>query len=153
MHADRHTCMQEGTIVETYAIANQKGGVGKTTMTLALASELARVGRSVVVVDLDPQASSTKVIGADVEERPTVADVMLEPDRFALRDVVVKTDWGFDLAPAETALASRESRRALADEFILRRHLGELDAVDLVLVDCPPSLGLLTLNGSRLRRG
>lgn len=132
--------------METYAIANQKGGVGKTTMTLALASELARIGAAVLVVDLDPQASATKVLGVEVEERPTVADAMLEPDRFALGDVLVATDWGFTLAPAETALASRESRRATADEFILRRHLQELDGRDVILIDCPPSLGLLTIN-------
>ena len=132
--------------METYAIANQKGGVGKTTLTLALASELARIGVAVLVIDLDPQASATKVLGVDIEERPTVADVMLDPDRFALCDVAVATDWGFTLVPAETALASRESRRATADEFILRRHLQELNAPDVVLIDCPPSLGILTTN-------
>jgi cellulose biosynthesis protein BcsQ len=68
------------------------------------------------LVDFDPQASATKVLGVDVEQRVSVADALLEPDRFALADAVVKTDWGFDLAPAETALASRESRRATADE-------------------------------------
>jgi chromosome partitioning protein len=67
--------MQGGTAVETYAIANEKGGVGKTTITLALACALARDGASVLVVDLDPQASATKVLDVDVEERPTVADV------------------------------------------------------------------------------
>jgi chromosome partitioning protein len=146
MHVDPHTCMQRGMAVETYAIANQKGGVGKTTITLALAGELARRGAAVLVVDLDPQASATKVLGVDVDERPTVADVMLEPGRFSLGDVLVATEWGFTLAPAETALASRESRRATADEFVLRRHLHELDARDVVLIDCPPSLGLLTIN-------
>ena len=80
------------------------------------------------------------------EERHTVADVLLEPDRFSLSDVLVGTGWGFDLAPAETALASRESRRATADEFILRRQLVEVVGYDVALVDCPPSLGLLTLN-------
>jgi chromosome partitioning protein len=146
MHADPHTCMQGGVPVKTYAIANQKGGVGKTTITLALAGELARRGPAVLVIDLDPQASATKVLRVDVDERPTVADVMLEPDRFALGDVLVATEWGFTLAPAETALASRETRRATADEFILQRQLAELEAVDAVLIDCPPSLGLLTIN-------
>ena len=132
--------------MEIYAFANQKGGVGKTTVTLGLAAALASQNVSVLLVDLDPQASATKVLGVEVEDRPTVADVLLEPERFSLRDVVVRTDWGFDLAPAETALASRESRRATADEFILRRQLADVVGYDVALVDCPPSLGLLTLN-------
>lgn len=75
-----------------------------------------------------------------------MADVMLEPDRYALRDSISPTDWGFDLAPSETALASRESRRSTADEFVLRRQLATCGGYDVVLVDCPPSLGVLTLN-------
>ena len=71
---------------------------------------------------------------------------MLEPERFGLLDAVVPTEWGFDLAPSETALASRESRRAPADEFILRRQLDPVDGYHAVLVDCPPSLGWLTIN-------
>lgn len=132
--------------METYAFANQKGGVGKTTVTLGLAAALASQDASALLIDLDPQASASKVLGVEVEERPTVADVLLEPDRFSLRDAVVRTDWGFDLAPAETALASRESRRVTADEFILRRELADVVGYDVALVDCPPSLGLLTLN-------
>ncbi len=114
---------EKGSGVDTYAIANQKGGVGKTTIALALAGELGRRNIGVLVIDLDPQASATKALGVEVDERPTVADVLLEPSRFALPDIVVTTDWGFDLAPAETALASRESRRTTADEFILCRQL------------------------------
>ena len=78
----------------TYAIANQKGGVGKTTVTFGLAAELARRHARALLVDLDPQASATKVLGVDVEERPTVADALLEADRFTLTDAVVATDWG-----------------------------------------------------------
>jgi cellulose biosynthesis protein BcsQ len=82
-------------------------------------------------------------------ERHTAADVLLEPERFSLRDVVVRTAWGFDLAPMQTALASRESRRASADEFILRRQLADVVGYDVALVDSPPSLGLPTLNALR----
>ena len=96
----------------TYAFANQKGGVGKTTVALGLGVALASQNLSVRLIDLDPQASATKVLGVNVEERHTIADVLLEPERCCLWDVAVRTDWGFDLAPAETALASRESRRA-----------------------------------------
>ncbi len=87
---------------------------------------------SVLLIDLDPQASATKVLGVDVEERHTVADALLESERFSLRDVLVRTGWGFNLAPAETALASRESRRATADEFILRRQLADVVGYDVV---------------------
>ena len=132
--------------MEVYAFANQKGGVGKTTVTLGLAAALASQKLSALLIDLDPQASATKVLGVEAEERHTIADVLLEPDRFSLSDVVVGTGWGFDLAPAETALASRESRRATADEFILRWQLADVVGYDVALVDCPPSLGLLTLN-------
>jgi chromosome partitioning protein len=132
--------------VETYVFANQKGGVGKTTVTLGIAAELAARGVEVVLIDLDAQASATKVVGVGVDGRCSMADALLEPERFMLSDVIVATDWGFDLAPAEMALASRESRRSTADEFVLRRQLDSCEGYDVVLVDCPPSLGLLTLN-------
>ena len=130
----------------TFVFANQKGGVGKTTITLGVACALARRDARVLLIDLDPQASATKVLGVDVEERCTVADALLEPERYRLIDAVVVTEWGFDVAVSETALASRESRRSTADEFILRRQLDQVRGYDVVLVDCPPSLGVLTLN-------
>lgn len=132
--------------MDIYAFANQKGGVGKTTVTLGVAAALATTGARVLLVDLDPQASATRVLDVDPTEQVTIADVMLEPARFALADAIVDTTWGFALAPAETALASREARRATADEFLLRDQLQRLDDFDVVLIDCPPSLGVLTLN-------
>lgn len=132
--------------MNTYVFANQKGGVGKTTITLGVATALARRGARVLLIDLDPQASATKVLGVDNEERCTMADALLEPERYRLTDTISATGWGFDVAPSETALASRESRRSTADEFVLRNQLKHLNGYDVVLVDCPPSLGVLTLN-------
>src|SRR4051812_1596362 len=115
--------MRAGGPMDTYVFANQKGGVGKTTIALGVASALARRAARVLLIDLDPQASATKVLGVDVADCCTVADALLEPERYALLDAVVSTEWGFDLVASETALASRESRRSTADEFILRRQL------------------------------
>jgi chromosome partitioning protein len=132
--------------MDTYVFANQKGGVGKTTIALGVGSALARRGASALLIDLDPQASTTKVLGIDTDERCTIADALLEPERYALAETIVGTDWGFDVVPSETALASRESRRSTADEFVLRRQVEKLSGYDVVLIDCPPSLGVLTLN-------
>jgi chromosome partitioning protein len=133
--------------MDTYVFANQKGGVGKTTVTLGVASALVERGARVLLIDLDPQASATKVLGVDARERCSMADAMLEPNRYALTDAIAETAWGFDAVPSETALASREARRSTADEFVLREQLARVNGYDLVLVDCPPSLGVLTLNG------
>jgi hypothetical protein len=152
LHACRHANVHErqeatdGHVRVRYVFANQKGGVGKTTISLGIAAALAERGARVVVIDLDPQASATKVLGVDVEERCTMADALLEPDRYAVAHTVARTEWGFDVAPAEMALASRESRRSAVDEFVLRRRLETVSGYDVALVDCPPSLGVMTVN-------
>jgi len=130
-----------------YVFANQKGGVGKTTIALGIGCALARRGSRVLLIDCDPQASATKVLGVTCDGRRTVADALLEPGRYRLMDAICPTTWGVDVAASETALASREARRMVGDESVLREQLARVDGgYDVVLVDCPPSLGLLTLN-------
>src|SRR5215203_4845928 len=132
MQARRRACTR-GDEMHSYVFANQKGGVGKTTIALGISAALARRGAHVLLIDLDPQASATKVLGIDAGVRCTMADALLEPERFPLGETIVRTAWGFDAAPAETALASRESRRATADEFLLRNQLVGVSGYDAVL--------------------
>jgi len=133
-----------------FCIANQKGGVGKTTTTVNLAAGLARVGQRVLVVDLDPQGNAT--MGSGVDKRSlelTVYDVLLESASIAeARQHSAKA--GYDVVGANRELAGAEVE--LVDlERRDRRLRGALQSVgddyDFVLVDCPPSLSLLTLNG------
>jgi chromosome partitioning protein len=130
------------------AVLNQKGGVGKTTTTVNLAAALARLGRKVCVLDLDPQAHATTHLGLEPDgERPSLYDVLVGTRTLAdaRRDAgerlcVVGSD--INLAAAEVELAGVVGR-----EVVLRDALARDDeAFDFVLMDCGPSLGVLTLN-------
>ncbi|MBW3601260.1 MAG: AAA family ATPase [Actinobacteria bacterium] len=130
-------------------VANQKGGVGKTTTAISVAAALGELGVRVLLVDLDPQANATSGIGVRVSpDQPTVYEALI--DEATAADVVVASGVAnVDLAPATLELAGAEVElvTAFSREQRLRRALEPVRGhYDLVLVDCPPSLGLLTVN-------
>jgi len=141
-------------MANVFCIANQKGGVGKTTTTVNLAAGLARVGKRVLVVDLDPQGNATMGSGIDKRAMPlSVYDVLLESA--ALSEACQRSEaGGYDvlganreLAGAEVELVALERRNLRLRGALAAAEQGPAGGYDFVLIDCPPSLSLLTLNG------
>lgn len=130
------------------SIANQKGGVGKTTTSINLSTILAKKGKKVLMIDADPQGNASSGVGVDKEVDESVYDILIGDTE--IKEVVIKTNIknlyvcpsNINLAGAEVELVSVMSR-----EYRLKEKLDEVkDEYDYIIIDCPPSLGLITLN-------
>ncbi len=130
------------------SIANQKGGVGKTTTAINLSTVLAKKGKKVLMIDADPQGNGTSGVGVDKDQQFSVYDVLIED--IEIENTLQKTQVrnldlcpsNINLAGAEVQLVSMENR-----EYKLKEKVDKIkDKYDFIIIDCPPSLGLITLN-------
>lgn len=139
---------------EVIAIANQKGGVGKTTTTFNLGVALAHAGKRILLVDSDPQGDLTTYMGIhDPDNIPVTLSTLMErsikDEDINSKEAILKHDEGIDLIPSNLELSSMEVSlvNAMSREFTLRNCLSDIkDKYDYVLIDCMPSLGMITIN-------
>lgn len=139
------------------AMCNQKGGVGKTTTTINLAAALAEVGRKVLIVDFDPQGAASVGLGIPTHELETTVYNLMVDRSASIDDAIVATNFaGLDVLPANIDLSAAEVQLVgeVARESILARVLRPvMDDYDVILIDCQPSLGLLTVNALTAAHG
>src|SRR3546814_842429 len=138
------------------ALCNQKGGVGKTTTTINLAAALAGYGRKVLAIDFDPQGALSAGLGIQTHEIPTIYDLLLDTKRDPHDTIVHTSVEGLDVIPANIDLSAAEVHLVteVARETILARVLRKVASdYDVILIDCQPSLGLLTVNALTASHG
>ncbi len=128
------------------SIINQKGGVGKTTTTLNLGAALALAGSKVVLVDLDPQCNLTFSLGVSKDKDKSIVEVMKGETR--IQDALIETETNLYLLSGKVSIASieKEFPEGISTGTILKTYLLELTGFDYVILDCPPSLGFLSVN-------
>ncbi|MFT6973786.1 MAG: chromosome partitioning protein [Pontimonas sp.] len=138
------------------ALCNQKGGVGKTTTTISLGGALAEYGRTVLMVDFDPQGALSAGMGVNTREVTTIYDLLISPEKDIRKAIQPTKTPGIHVIPANIDLSAAEVHlvHEVAREQILARVLKPvMDDYDVVLIDCQPSLGLLTVNALTAAHG
>ena len=135
-------------MVKIISIANQKGGVGKTTTSINLATSLSAIKKKILLIDADPQGNASTGIGISYEKRnPNLYDLIVGEalDERAIKNTIVP---GLDIITSNTNLAASEIELAEIKnrEFVLSNILSKIKDYDYILIDCPPALGLLTIN-------
>tara|TARA_A100001015_G_scaffold64763_1_gene71543 strand:+ start:421 stop:1191 length:771 start_codon:yes stop_codon:yes gene_type:complete len=134
----------------TLVIANQKGGVGKTTTALNLAASLSAASRKVLLIDLDSQKNSTSASGVNTDASSSLLDVLI--DNKPINSVILKTEFKFDLIPASQDLISAEMELININNptAVLKEKLRQIKYdYDYIVIDCPPSLGMLSVSALR----
>ncbi|CEQ25363.1 sporulation initiation inhibitor [[Clostridium] sordellii] len=131
------------------AVFNQKGGVGKTTTNVNLSASIAKMGKKVLVLDLDPQGNSTSGYGIEKNEvESTIYEVLINNDN--IEEAIIKTEFeNIDIVASATELAGAEIEFTSVEEreYILKKAIDNVkDNYDYIFIDCPPSLGMLTIN-------